>query len=159
LMWEFRRDPVKLTPEERQKLDRLFHKLPKLKKLYEIRVRFKEIFDTVSTRRKAAPRIVAVLLDAMDTFPKLESFLVTYENWREEILNYFDARQTSGGVEGINNKARVIIKRAYGLKSADSLWTRLILDLNRARQVVVNTIGRMHELVMGFRTIFAQVCT
>jgi hypothetical protein len=26
----------------------------------------------------------------------------------------------------------VITKRAYGLKSADNLWTRLILDLNRA---------------------------
>lgn len=159
MMWEFRRDPAKLTPEERQKLDRLFHKLPKLKKLYELRVRFKEIFDTVSTRRQAAPRILEVLLDAMDAFPKLESFLVTYENWREEILNYFDARQTSGGVEGINNKARVIIKRAYGLKSADSLWTRLILDLNHAREVVVHTIRSMRELVTGFRAIFSPLCT
>jgi transposase len=32
-------------------------------------------------------------------------------------------------VEGINNKARVITKRSYGLKSAESLGTRLILDL------------------------------
>lgn len=159
MLWEFRRDPAKLTPEERQKLDRLFHKLPKLKKLYELRVRFKEIFDTVSTRRQAAPRILEVLLDAMDAFPKLESFLVTYENWREEILNYFHARQTSGGVEGINNKARVIIKRAYGLKSADSLWTRLILDLNRAREVVLHTIRSMRELVTGFRAIFSPLCT
>ena len=31
-------------------------------------------------------------------------------------------------MEGINNKARVITKRTYGLKSAESLWTRLILD-------------------------------
>jgi transposase len=159
LLWEFRRDPAKLTPEERQKLDRLFHKLPKLKKLYELRVRFKEIFDTAATRRTAAPRILAVLLDATDAFPSLESFLVTYENWREEILSYFDARQTSAGVEGINNKARVIIKRAYGLKSADSLWTRLILDLNRAREVVVQTIGSMRALVTGFRAIFSPVCT
>lgn len=100
-----------------------------------------------------------MLLDATDAFPSLESFLVTYENWREEILSYFDARQTSAGVEGINNKARVIIKRAYGLKSADSLWTRLILDLNRAREVVVQTIGSMRALVTGFRAIFSPVCT
>ena len=158
-MWEFRRDPAKLTPEERQKLDRLFHKLPKLKKLYEVRVRFKEIFDTASTRRKAAPRILELLLDAMDAFPNLESFLVTYENWREEILNYFEARQTSAGVEGINNKARVAIKRAYGLKSADSLWTRLILDLNRAKQAAVHTIAHIRSLVAGFRAIFSPLCT
>ena len=46
------------------------------------------------------------------------------------ILNYFAAWQTSGPVEGINTKARVIVKRCYGLKSADSLWTRLVLELN-----------------------------
>ena len=49
-------------------------------------------------------------------------FFATYDRWKTEILNYFDARQTSAAVEGINNKARVITKRAYGLKSADSLW-------------------------------------
>jgi hypothetical protein len=30
-------------------------------------------------------------------------------------------------VEGINNKARVITKRADGVKSAKSLWDRLVL--------------------------------
>jgi len=87
----------------------------------------------------------------------LEAFIRTFEAWQEEILNYFDARQTSGPVEGVNNKARVILKRSYGLKSADSLWTRLILDLNRAQEVVLYTIGQIHELVAGFRASFA--CT
>ena len=40
----------------------------------------------------------------------------TYDRWKTKILNYFDARQTSAAVEGINNKARVITKRTYGLK-------------------------------------------
>ena len=62
----------------------------------------------------------------------LGSFFETYDRWKTKILNYFDARQTSAAVEGINNKARVITKRTYGLKSAKSLWDRLILDLNRA---------------------------
>ena len=39
----------------------------------------------------------------------------------------------------------------------DSLWTRLILDLNRATDVVRYTIGQIHELVGGFRDLFA--CT
>ena len=62
-------------------------------------------------------------------------------------------------MEGINNKARVIVKRAYGLKSPDSLWTRLILDLNRAQDVVLQTIGQIKELVVGFRGIFSGACT
>ena len=92
-------------------------------------------------------------------FPGLEDFLRTFERWQEEILNYFEARQTSGPVEGINNKARVIVRRCYGLKSAASLWTRLILDLNRAADVVVHTIGQVKDLVTGFRTLFSTACT
>ncbi len=71
--------------------------------------------------------------------------------------HYFEARQTSGPVEGLNNKARVILKRSYGLKSVDGLWTRLILDVNRATDVVLYTIGQIQELIAGFRAIFA--CT
>ena len=47
----------------------------------------------------------------------LGSFFETYDRWKTKILNYFDARQTSAAVEGINNKARVITK-------AD-LWTEV----------------------------------
>jgi len=100
-----------------------------------------------------------VFLDMLEDFPALDGFLKTYERWQEGILNYFEAGQTSGPVEGINNKARVIVKRAYGLKSADSLWNRLILDLNRAKDIVVHTISEIHDLVAGFRTIFSPACT
>jgi hypothetical protein len=89
----------------------------------------------------------------------VEPFICTFEAWQEEILNYVDARQTSGPVEGINNKARVIVKRAYGLKSADSLWSRLILDLNRAKDVVLHTVKQIREMVAGFRAIFSGACT
>jgi transposase len=118
-------------------------------------VRFQKIFDTASDRRKAHRALIGLFLDMLDSFPELDAFICTFEQWQEEILNYFDARQTSATVEGINNKARVILKRAYGLKSVDSLWTRLILDLNRAQDVVLYTIGQVHELVAGFRAAFA----
>jgi hypothetical protein len=62
-------------------------------------------------------------------------------------------------VEGVNNKARVIVKRAYGLKSADSLWSRLILDLNRAKDVVRHTVGQVRQIVAGLRAIFSGACT
>jgi hypothetical protein len=47
------------------------------------------------------------------------------------------------------------VKRAYGLKSVDCLWTRLILDLNWAKDVVTHTIGHIQELVVSFRTVFS----
>jgi hypothetical protein len=89
----------------------------------------------------------------------MDRFIRTFERWQDEILNYFEARQTSAPVEGINNKARVILKRAYGLKTAAGLWTRLVLDLNRAQEAVVWTIGQVQEMVAGFRILFAPACT
>ena len=98
-------------------------------------------------------------VDATDAFPELESFFRTYENWQDQILNYFESRQTSGVVEGINNKARVITKRAYGIKSPNTLWTRMILDLNMAGKMVLHTVASIRELVHGFRAIFSGACT
>jgi transposase len=130
-----------------------------LRTLYHLRVRFKAIFDTAANRRQAALALTRLYLDATAAFPELEEFFCTYEHWQEQILNYFEAGQTSGVVEGINNKARVVTKRAYGIKSADTLWTRLLLDLNLAGAIVVHTIGSLRELVCGFRAIFSTVCT
>ena len=130
-----------------------------MRTLYNLRVRFKAIFDTASQRRQAALALTELFLDATEAFPELDKFVRTYEHWQEQILNYFEAGQTSGVVEGINNKARVVTKRAYGIKSADTLWTRLILDLNRAGEIVVNTIASLREMVNGFRAIFSTTCT
>jgi transposase len=130
-----------------------------LRTLYDLRVRFKAIFDTASNRRQAALALTELFMDATDAFPELDKFVCTYEQWQDQILNYFESGQTSGVVEGINNKARVVTKRAYGIKSADTLWTRMMLDLNRAGEIVVHTVGSLRDLVREFRAVFSTVCT
>ncbi len=136
-MWAFRRDPESLSAEEKQALEALFEKIPALRPLYKVRLRFKEIFDTVRDRITAARWLRELRRECGQLGLDLGPFFETYDRWKTKILNYFDARQTSAAVEGINNKARVITKRTYGLKSAKSLWDRLILDLNRASQAGV----------------------
>jgi transposase len=159
LMWEFRRDPKDLSAADRRRLEGLFTRLPQLRTLHELRVRFKRIFDTAPHRQAAARRLTGLFLDALEAFPELEDFVRTYERWQEQILNYFEAGQTSAAVEGINNKARVITKRAYGLKSADSLWTRLFLDLNRAKDIARYSIASLRAMANGLRGLFSMVCT
>jgi transposase len=133
--------------------------LPRLKTLYELKVRFKQIFDTAPHRQAAARRLCGLELDALDAGIDLGDFFRTYDRWQEEILNYFDAGQTSAAVEGINNKARVIVKRAYGLKSVRSLWDRLVLDLNLAKRAVGRSISGLRELVQGLKAFFRPCCT
>jgi transposase len=153
-MWAFRRDPEGLTPEERRALEELFETIPTLKDLYRARLRFKEIFDTARDRATAARWLRRLRREAEDLELDLGAFFETYDRWKTAILNYFDARQTSAAVEGINNKARVITKRAYGLKSADNLWTRLILDLNRASEAIGWSIEQIRQMVRGLKALF-----
>ena len=86
-------------------------------------------------------------------------FWTTYDNWKTGILNYFDGRYTIAAVERINNKARVITNRCYGVKSSDTLWNRLILDLNRASEAVGRTIAELREITRGLNAVFLGFCT
>ncbi|HSQ56509.1 MAG TPA: transposase [Gemmata sp.] len=153
-MWAFRRDPEGLTAEEQQASEGLFEKIPVLKELYRVRLRFKEIFDTARDRTTAARWLRQLRREAERLGLDLKAFFETYDRWKTEILNYFDARQTSAAVEGINNKARVITKRSYGLKSADSLWNRLILDLNRASEAIGWSIEQIRQVAHGLKALF-----
>jgi transposase len=153
-MWAFRRDPASLTVEEKQALEGLFEKIPALKELYRVRLQFKEIFDTARDRTTAARWLRRLRRETERSGLDLSPFFETYDRWKTAILNYFDARQTSAAVEGINNKARVITQRAYGLKSADSLWDRLILDLNRASEAIGWTIDQIRQMAVGLKALF-----
>src|SRR3989304_1906810 len=146
-MWEFRRNPKDLKPEEREALERLFAEVPVLKDVYEVRVRFKEIFDTAPDCATAEQQLAELRARTKSLALDFSKFWTTYDNWKTGILNYFDGRYTSAAVEGINNKARVITKRCYGVKSSDTLWNRLILDLNRAAEAVGRSIAALRETV------------
>lgn len=158
-MWAFRRDPEGLTAEEQQALEGLFEVIPALKELYRVRLRFKAIFDTARDRTTAARWLRQLRHETEQLGLDLSPFFETYDRWKTAILNYFDARQTSAAVEGINNKARVITKRTYGLKSAQSLWNRLILDLNRASEAIGWTIEQIGQIAQGLKVLFDSSCT
>ena len=55
----------------------------------------------------------------------------TLQQHRELILNYFRARKeySSGAVEGMNNKAKVVIKRSYGFREISTLTIALFHTL------------------------------
>src|SRR3954447_15301086 len=105
-MWALRRDPAGLTPEEQQALEGLFQEIPKLKELYRVRLRFKAIFDTARDRITAARWLRQLRRETEQLGLDLSPCFATYDRWKTAILNYFDARQTSAAVEGINNKQR-----------------------------------------------------
>jgi transposase len=58
-----------------------------------------------------------------------DNFLTTLENRMDLITNYFISRSSSGWVEGLNNKIKVLKRRSYGIKNLANLFRRIWLDL------------------------------
>lgn len=127
-MWLFRRRWKDLNDEQRGLLTRLFDELPALGEVYHRREELSEIFDTAETRAQAAALIDEWCQQATQSDHDWSKFVNCFNNHRDGILAYFDERKTSGVVEGLNNKARVVLKRCYGIKSVATFWTRLVVE-------------------------------
>lgn len=152
-MWLYRRRRKDLTPEQEAELDELLETIPALKVPYFFREEVAEIFDTAKTRREALQRLED-LREALADEPDLLKFFELFNRWRDGILAYLDHHETSGPVEGLNTKARVITRRSYGLKDTDSLWKRLVLDVNRFGNAVRRTVGQLHTLARSIQARF-----
>ena len=129
-MWPFRKNKVEAGPQETQLLQRLFGYAPSLKLAYDFREDLTAIFQKNLTKSQATTDIKAwrqkVEASVLTCF---DPFLTTLDTYLDQITNYFLHRHSSGFVEGLNNKIKVLKRRCYGLLNLDHLFQRLFLDL------------------------------
>jgi transposase len=128
-MWPFRKQPGALTPEERELLERVFRYSPKIEAAYRLREDLTDLFERDDTKA-GAKRAIRVWCKRVreSGLAEFESVLGTLDRWMEEITNDFQGRQTSGFVEGFNNRVKVLKRRCYGIFNVGSLFQRLTLD-------------------------------
>jgi len=130
----FRKHPAHLDQDERTLLDRLFAYLPKLHLLYAFREQLFTIFQTASSPQQAADDLKTwIFLVKEQAIEPLLPFLDTLQRYWPFILNFFNRRLSSGFVEGLNHKVRVLLWRSFGLFKLDHLFQRLWLDLEGPR--------------------------
>jgi transposase len=156
-MWAFRQRQKDLSEKQARGLAELFQQIPELEFVYHFRWGVTEIFDEAEDREEAASRLEdyrELVNDQGEEAEALLAFFRTYDEHRDGILAYFDERKTSGVVEGLNNKARVITKRCYGIKCVQTLWNRLCLDVNCAWRAACHTIQRIKQLTNSIRQTF-----
>jgi transposase len=129
-MWALRKKEEDLTEEEKNILQLLFHYSPLLKKAYQFRKELTAIFDRpipqAQGKRLLNDWINRVKCSEVRCY---DSFIKTLVTRKEEITNYFSGRYTSGFVEGLNNKIKVIKRRCYGILNIGHLFQRIYLDL------------------------------
>ena len=133
-LWAFRKNSGDLRPAEQACLERLFTYSPALKTAYTLREDLTRIFEQAASPDRAEEQLrlwqARVRQSGLQCF---DDFLNTLNRWWQEILNYFVNRNSSGFVEGLNNKLKVLKRRCYGLFNLDHLFQRIFLDLEGYR--------------------------
>jgi transposase len=130
-MGPFRKRPGELEPEAWGLLERLFTDSPKIEAAYHLREDLTDLFDRAYTKAGAKCAIRAWCKRVRQSgLAEFDSFLGTAERWLDESTNDFQGRQTSGFVEGFNNRVKGLTRRCYGIFNVGRLFQRLTLDLH-----------------------------
>lgn len=131
VMWILRKHAEELTKKEKETLQLLFLHSPLLEQAYNLINDLTAIFNEDITKQEAKKKINAwkgrVRKSKLKCFDK---FLLTLEKYIDEITCYFIDRHTSGFVEGLNNKIKVIKRRCYGILNLGHWFQRIYLDVS-----------------------------
>jgi transposase len=128
-MWAFRKRSADLTEQDKEVLERVLAASPELTRAYGLREELTGIFDQELSKEEARQELGVWQERVRESgVPGFEKFSGTLTNWMEEITNYFVARESSGFVEGVNNKIKVLKRRCYGIFNLSRLYQRLFLD-------------------------------
>jgi len=130
VMWPFRRHYWDISEEQQLLLAHLFQYSPTLEQAWLLRHELFTIYESPHSPVQAGKRfdewVTKVQQSEVTCF---DAFIRLLNNHRQDILSYFEDRQTSGFVEGMNNKLKVIKRRCYGLLDSVRLFQRIQIDL------------------------------
>ena len=115
-----------LTGSERQDLQQLLNNSACLGIAYELKEELRDIYETSTTVKMGYRRLKKWLVIARIIFGQTAQ---TLEKHIQAICHYFVNRTTSGVMEGINNKIKLIIRQSYGFKSFNLLREKLLACL------------------------------
>jgi transposase len=134
-LWLFRKRADDLSQTEQARLDTLLKHSPALQTAYTLREELTAIFDTARSKADGLRRLRFWRQRVERSEARcFDGFLKLLDTWQNLIANYFTHHETSGFVEGFNNKLKVLKRRCYGLRNVGRLFQRLTLDLDGYRR-------------------------
>ena len=133
-MSAFRKRWQELIMAEQIILLTLFRHAPALKDVYIFREALTSIFNSPLHKTQAVDRLNAWMAQVQASgLICFNPFIKTLQKWMTEISHYFIQRQSSGFVEGLNNKIKVIKRRCYGIYNLGRLFQHIWLDVEGRR--------------------------
>lgn len=127
MRWPTLKNPWNLTQKESARLSALPSQNARLYRAYLL----KESFASIMDRRQ--PNVARRAMEGWLSWAsrsRLPAFVLVAKTVRkhlDDIMAYIRWRLTNGVVEGLNNKARLLTRRAYGLHSADAIISMVML--------------------------------
>ncbi len=115
-----------LRTEEQKQLLILLQKSPCLSIAYELKEEFRDIYETSTTVKMGKRRFEKWLVSARCLFGQTAKTIFKY---LDEICHYFINRTTSGTMEGLNNKIKLILRQSYGFKNFELMREKLLACL------------------------------
>jgi len=114
-----------LTEKQQDILQAVYTADPLLKRAHQLKEQFRAIFDTVQPSEEARNQVQNWICKAYKhgLFPTVLTHMKT---WLSAILNYFTHRTTNGDAEGINNKIKLVKRRAYGFRNFGNFRLRIL---------------------------------
>lgn len=112
-----------LNESEKEKLQRILSRSACLKIAHELKESLRNIYET-STNVKSGQKRMKQWLQIAQLFYKNSS--KTIRAHLEGICNYFISRTTSGVMEGINNRIKLIMRQGYGFTNFENFRSRLL---------------------------------
>jgi len=114
-----------LNEEQKRKLIQVKEVSSHLKRMHELKEEIRNIFEQSHNWLTGLFKLGRWLASAKKYFPDSQNTII---RWLDEIIAYFDNRTTSGVVEGINNKLKLIKRSAYGFRNFDNYRIRCLLN-------------------------------
>jgi len=131
LKWTLLRPAEKLSDTEINTLQAIFEReeMAMLKEAYEAKENFRDILQQDLTPKQAEAQLeMWVEHYSLLGHPFLNKFLKTFHKWKSYILNYFKERWSNGIVEGINNRIKMIKRRAFGFLKFKHFRLRILVE-------------------------------
>ncbi|WP_443080766.1 ISL3 family transposase [Thiocapsa imhoffii] len=120
-----------LTDDERRILNRLFVHSPQIKDAHDACEALTVIDESPLSTGQGKRQICRWMRQVSNRGIRcFDRFLGTLRTHFTEITYYFVNRQTSGFVEGLNSKLKVLKRRCYGITNLAHLYQRVYSDLN-----------------------------
>lgn len=113
-----------LSEKQKAKLEEIRQVLPSLAQMHQQKEAFRAIFEQAEDWHDGTLQLLDWLAEAEEAFQKSVG---TICRWFGEVTGYFDNRTTSGAVEGINNKLKLIKRSGYGFRNFDNFQLRCLI--------------------------------